>query len=240
MAGDSGHARSHWVCAVIDLQIKIGLVAVVCIAALGFVSLWRSSRGIVGYEAFAKSFHSRFIEYMNSRCGDHQTYNWLITNSPRMHSEIGDCGLVSGYCEPYGQVVYPTWPIILNAIPRIRLVADRPNLVNHYASKVDDALMRHLGELSENARVCRAEMRNPFIWLREGTRTLIAIPFNLLSWFGILSSATVSGITASPAFNVVAGIIGLVSSGGTFVRMVAGLIVDVPQAWSAICSWWGL
>jgi hypothetical protein len=236
MTGHSDHAGRHWVCAVIDLQIKIGLVAVVCIAALGRVNLWRFSRSIVGYEAFAQGFRSRFIEYMNSRCCDQQAYEWLITNSPRMQSEIGDCGLVHGYCEPYGQVVYETWPIIINAIPQIRGVAHRPDLVNTYASKVDDALMRHLGALSENARVCRAEMRNPTIWLREGVRTLIAIPFNLLSWFGILGSATVSGITASHAFKAIAGITGLVG----FVGMVAGLIVDVPDAWSKILSLLGL
>ena len=85
--------------------------------------------------------------------------------------------------------------------------------------------------------IAALEMHNPFIWLREGTRTLIAIPFNLLSWFGILGSATVSGITASHAFKAIAGITGLVG----FVGMVAGLIVDVPEdSWSKILSLLGL
>jgi hypothetical protein len=111
--------------------------------------------------------------------------------------------------------------------------------LDDYAHMVNDALMRYLGSLDEAARDCRAEMHNPFIWLREGTRILIAIPFNLLSWFGILGSATVSGITASHAFKAIAGITGLVG----FVGMVAGLIVDVPdvpEAWSKILSLLGL
>ena len=120
MAGHSDHAGRHWVCAVIDLQIKIGLVAVGCVAALGFINLWRFSRCIVGYEAFAQGFRSQFIEYMNSRCSDQQAYGWLITNSPRMQSEMGDQGMIHAFRPVYEQVVYRNWPIILNAIPTIR------------------------------------------------------------------------------------------------------------------------
>jgi hypothetical protein len=149
-----------------------------------------------------------------------------------MQSEMGDHGMIHAFRPTYEQVVYRNWPIILNAIPTIRARAGYHDShawnrsLDDYAHMVNDALMRYLGSLDEAARDCRAEMHNPFIWLREGTRILIAIPFNLLSWFGILGSATVSGITASHAFKAIAGITGLVG----FVGMVAGLIVDVPRA----------
>ena len=81
-------------------------------------------------------------------------------------------------------------------------------------------MVRYLGYL-EYALAYSPWPWNPVIWFREGMKAWLASPLTLLSWFEVISAATVSRLVESKPFQALAAIAALIS----FVSGIFGIVL---------------
>src|SRR3954449_13383068 len=120
---------------------------VLIILMIGFCTILSRRYRISKRVSFAKEYLSNIVDWVNSSYQNIELYDWLITNSHRMQSEMGDQGIAHTFQPPYRQVIYRSWPIILNAIPEMNQMHNQGihNSLMSYAHLVRDALLRHIG-----------------------------------------------------------------------------------------------
>jgi hypothetical protein len=157
-------------------------------------------------EIFA--FRELFIDWVNGRFRDQQTYMQLISASPKVQDAMGHWGIYGTFIPPYSQVSYRNWPIILNGIPAINQHTSDPLMVGRiaggYVDVVDEALLRALGTLEANIKEQVKGLRNPVILLREGLVYTLTLPFYVLAEFGLLTRRAYERIVSSVIVRAVA------------------------------------
>ncbi|PYI49942.1 hypothetical protein DLM86_31460, partial [Paenibacillus flagellatus] len=84
----------------------------------------------------------------------------------------------------------------------------------------DEVLLRYLGVLDKRYKHAVNNIKNPFIWLREGVQFFVQLPISVLYWSGLIRYATYNFLTRNflvKLLNLLIIIIGLVSSVVTIV-----------------------
>ena len=144
-----------------------------------------------------------------------------------MQMEMGDMGILRHFTD--GRYSITNYPIVLNLLPKIRSDIDNdrryPGMfrddINKYLYMFDEALIRYLGSLDYRLKHSPAPW-NPAILFREGIRLWIVSPLMLLAWLGVLSTATVVGLTKHPAFKVLSGMVAVLGFIGTIFTIALG------------------
>ena len=136
-----------------------------------------------------------------------------------MQNDMGGQGIIHGYRPPYQNFMYKSYPIILNMIPELRQAFEddilSSRLAGQYSAALQEAMVRHLGNLEDALKGQKAAIKNPIIWLREGVRGITSFPASLLGWLGIISESTAYRFQSSISIKVISGlvtIVGLVSA----------------------------
>lgn len=132
------------------------------------------------------------------------------------------------YRPPFAGYAIRDYSVLMNMLPEYRQAANQWALRSQaamYASTVRDALVRYSGSLDDIERDARQASQNPIVWLREGTRTVLASPFRLLRSLGILSEATESGIVGSSLLKIGSGVVALLT--------IAAAVVQILTGWEA-------
>jgi hypothetical protein len=180
---------------------------------------------ILERKAFLREFMSLFGRYFQSNGQDEALYVELTQRLSRMQRQIGGHGILYMFRPPFANFAYRDFPILLNLLPEYRTSANDWALrsqASHYASAIRDCLLRYSGSLEELEADSRSELKNPFIWFREGVRTFLALPFRLLRSLGILSGETESEIRSSKLARIGAGVLALVTLAAGIVQIVTG------------------
>lgn len=206
---------------------KLIVAAVIgCTALLGLLLLLRRLNHVSEKRDFAISFLKKLQEYVESMGRNMEIYAWLISHSNKMQNQMGHQGIYGHYRPPFQSYLVTNYPIIINMIPELRgafednFLSDR--LANQYFNALQDSIIRHIGSAEEIIKELKIESKNPFIWLREGVRIIIAIPITLLAWFGVITDSVADRIKTSILFKIFAGSIATIGFISAIVTIALG------------------
>lgn len=200
-------------------------IAVTLLAAVGFARLFRIALRIGDRIVFATEFLEQFQKYAASRGQDTEAYGWLVHRSTKMQQHMGDAGVYAYYKPPFANYRVTNYPIILNGIPELRQAYEAgymSDVGGQIASALQESFVRYMGQLDDLRESHIREMKNPFVWLREGVRLIIASPVYLLSWMGLVGESTASAFIQSRLFKVVSGLVTLVGLIASVMTIVLG------------------
>jgi hypothetical protein len=205
-----------------DYRLSIPL-AMVALAAIGFARLVRIALRIGERSQFAVEFLEQFQKYAASRGQDTEAYGWLVHRSTKMQQHMGDSGIYAYYKPPFANYQVTNYAVVLNGIPELRQAYETgyvSDVGGQTAAALLEAIVRYMGQLDDLRESHLRDMKNPFVWLRDGVRLVIASPVYLLSWMGALGESTASAFIQSRLFKIVSGLVALVG-------LVAGVMTIV-------------
>lgn len=206
------------------------LIIVVLTAFLfyGFLTIFKESKRIIDKLNFAVEYRNKFVEFANiyfskydrfERKGevDNQLYVWLTKNVNKIQSQVGQNGTIH-YVAPFRQYQISNYQVIINSIPKFR----DGNVQEFDVNSVDDCLLRYIGQLEEYEKTINAELKNPFIWFRQGVQEALILPLLIFKWFGIFSSNFFYKIKQSLLYKIFSGIMALVTLFSGIVTIIVG------------------
>jgi len=201
------------------------ILGILTVFIIGFVQVYNRHSRVVKKIDFAGEYRNKFIEFSNkyfetydhwSRAGDfnRQLYVWLTMNVNKIQGNLGTFGIIDYI------TLFQTYrvSIVINTIPKFRDGTVKDFDVN----SVDDCLLRYIGYLEESSQDTQKNLKNPIVWFREGFREVLSIPIFVLNWFKIISNRTVNSIKDSLIYNVLSGLIALVTLVSGLVTIVVG------------------
>lgn len=214
------------------------LVLILAICGLGLLRILKEKKRISDCSALAVNFMEHLMAYVRSGGSDLNSYAWLMHRSNKMQMQLGYSGVYASYRPPYANYRYSDYPIILNMLPDLRHALDDSILsgspvVNQYSMALQDTLVRHVGSLHDQDDINDKALRNPVVWLREGVRTVVALPLTLLGWLGVLGETTVSRLLSGRAFKAVSAFVAVVG----FVSAVMGIVLGWRQFVQMLLTW---
>lgn len=198
---------------------------------IGFIEVYNRHSRVVKKIEFANEYRTKFVEFANkyfkahnrwSQSGDldGELYVWLTMNVNKIQNDVGSFGIMS-YKPAFQNYMINNYYIIINTIPKFR----EGHIESFDVNSVDDCLLRHLGYLEEYQKDTLRNLKNPFIWFREGFKEVLSIPIFVISWFGIISNRTLNSIRNSLLYKVISGLFALV----TFISGLVTIIVGYDQ-----------
>jgi hypothetical protein len=200
--------------------------AVGCVALIGLLRLVMGLRNVSEKRDFATSFLMKLQEYVKSDGRETDTYGWILNHSNKMQNQMGYQGVYAHYRPPFQNYFVSNYPVIINMVPELRraledrLLSNR--LANQYFNALQEAIIRHIGSADDIIKEITRELKNPFIWLREGVRAIIAIPVSLLVWFGLITDSVADKIKTSILFKIFAGSVATIGFISAIVTIALG------------------
>ncbi len=166
-----------------------------------------------------RAFRERFHAFANSSGEDTAAYERLSFLAERMANTMGRHALVDAK-PPFTGHSSKNFITVLQFIPELRmhfsdLRGGGYGLGNDGASwiyhTVDDALIRFLGALDEGAKSAARKLVNPIAWFKEGVERILALPFYILSGFGLIEADDAVRGEQHAFFRGVAGLTAIVA-----------------------------
>ena len=96
--------------------------------------------------------------------------------------------------------------------------------------------MRYLGTLEDAHTDATKRFANPIIWLGEGVRTALLLPFLTLQWLGLFKEAFTNRLAGSVLFNLLSGLVAVVGLAASVMIVTLGWeqFTDLTQAWIGV------
>ncbi len=182
------------------------------VSNLNFTNEYRNS-----YIELANYFYKTYDQYEGRGNVNSEKYTWLTKNANKMQVMLGQTGIIH-YVAPFQKYSVPNYQVLLNTLPKFR----EKYLHHSEVNTVDDALLRYYGILEERVQVYQKELRNPFLWFKQGFKEFFSLPIYIINWFGIIPDRLVGKITSNIIFNVLTGIGGLVTFISGIVTIIQG------------------
>ena len=220
----------------LDRVVILALVLATC--GLGLLRILKEKKRISDCSSLAVDFMENLKTYVRSHGNDLESYGWLMHRSNKMQRQLGFSGIYASYRPPYANFQYSNYQIILNMLPDLRhalddsILSDSP-VVNQYSMALQDTLVRHLGSLHDEDEINDRALRNPVVWLREGVRTVVALPLTLLGWLGAIGETTVSRLLSGRVFQAISAFVALIG----FVSAVMGIALGWDQFVQMVVTW---
>ncbi|NKB48703.1 MAG: hypothetical protein GKS02_04980 [Alphaproteobacteria bacterium] len=204
------------------------LAALAVILAVGILRIILRLAAAQKQTHTTRAFRDRFQAFCHSSGEDTAAYERLAFLAERMGNTMGRHARVEAK-PPFGSQTTKSFVTVLQFIPELRrhfadLQAGGYGLGNDGASwiyhTVDDALIRFLGALDETSKIALRRLINPIAWFREGVERLLALPFIIAGWFGVITTADAVNAEKNSTFRAVAGltaILAVVTIASTFI-----------------------
>lgn len=177
-------------------------------------------------------YNKTFVELMNDifveKRFDNEKYMWLTEKVNSMQRELGASGLIYHYTDPLKGFTAREYQLLINFLPEIRGYMrqfDNSIMIERFdtsARLCTDMFIRHEGDLKEIIEKEGKQLFNPFSCLAEAVRYVIAMPFNILYWFGILPEGMLYRIKYSWLLKFINAIIILIGFIGSIITIVLG------------------
>lgn len=203
----------------------IAFSAVASVALIGLLHLFWKLKVFSDKRNFANSFLAKLQEYLESLGKDTDAYSWLLNRSNKMQSQMGNQGIYAHYKPPYENYMINNYAIIINMIPELRRALQDSlfsSIASDYSNSLQEAIIRHIGTIEDITNEIKVELKNPFIWLREGVRKIIATPTNLLAWFGLITDSFADKIITSVLFKIFSGSVATIGFVSAIVTITLG------------------
>lgn len=210
-------------------------VALLVLAVLAVIGAIRSILGI--FEAkreigFAKEYAEKFQRYARLYVNSHirnshpsakerraeaELYNWLALHANKMQRDLGDSG-VGTQAHPAVGLVNTNCPILTHTLSNMG--AGSYVFPTNDITTCQNMLLAHLGDMEEYCSRMVKRSINPVLWLTEGVRALVTLPF----WL-----AYESGLIGYGAY---------AKAGGSFiVRLIAFIVPIASLAVGIVANW---
>jgi hypothetical protein len=219
---------------VADIRSRLvaGLI-VLLLLLTGSVSVYRRLVDTRRRRAFAIEFLSSFQDFMRSDGTDSDKYAWLVSKSVRMQRDLGIYGYLESYHPAFARVVYRNVAVITTLLPDLFTELSNRGLgrweeaIAKLQQTLQEVLLRYLGVLDEKIAVTYSELRNPFVWFREGVKASLFLPLTLFSWLGLMSVHTLKRIVNSVLAQWISGVVATVGFLSAVITLVTGWTVFV-------------
>lgn len=214
----------------------IGVIILIFISGIGFLRIICKMKGQIEYSDFAVKYLNEFREFsreLMNKFFDDEKYQWLKLNSVKMQTIIGDYVEVT-YKPPAANFVYKNYQVIVNGITEIKNMYIR--MINGFSLSlekemllesielVDDVLLTYISYLQKQEEELTKELKNPFVWFREGVRFIVTFPIFLVHWSGLIRYNTYSRISNNIIIKVIAFMVGIITLFSSIVTIVTGYI----------------
>jgi len=192
---------------------------------IGFITNLREFLQYKKRDDFAYEYFNNLKKYIESGDDNNISFTWLTSKSSKIQNQMGTFGIV-GYKPPGANYIHNNYQLIVNGLSELRqyyserYIMDR--LANEMAATLQEALIRYIGHLEDKVEASKANLFNPIIAFREGVKSTLAIPFNLLGWFGIVSMSTIHQFIKSTIFKLFSGIAAILAFLGTVMTIIVG------------------
>ncbi|WP_166238498.1 hypothetical protein [Paenibacillus turpanensis] len=220
------------------------IISLLVIVVIGVISLFLNIRSLTKEHEEGIEYINTYREYCESimkQREDYGLYQKLTMNAPLMQEKVGSLGIAQQWIPPFSQFAYSNFQLIVNLLPEIRRKQGSlggwnslmDEEVKAYISTIDEVLLRYLGVLDKRHKYAVNNIKNPFIWLREGVQFFVQLPISVLYWSGLIRYATYNFLTRNffiKILNLLIIIIGLASS---VVTIVTGYnpFMDIFAKW---------
>jgi len=183
--------------------------------------------------SFTEDFGAHLKTYVDSHGRDGEAYNWLTHRSTRMQLQMGSGGVLAKYKPPFANYFISNIAVITNFLPDLRQSFETEfldRIAYQKAQKIQDALLRHHGVLSDRREYLQSQLRKPLNSFREGVRTVLEIPLQILSSLGAVPARWVASIGSSTLFNMLVGIASVV----TIISGVVATVIGWHDFWQIV------
>ena len=195
------------------------ILVLVAVAAAGLVRLAAQRAAWKKKSRFAETFLERFKSLAHSAVFDEETYAWLVARSARMQERLGVLGQGAYQAtSPYDLTAMPADPLIVNTLPELRSGYTRPERL----AQCEEAIMRYLGTLDDQRAGFTKRFANPVVWLGEGVRTALLLPFLTLQWLGLFKESFVDRLDQSAAFGLLSGLVAVIGLAASVLIVALG------------------
>lgn len=202
------------------------LLGLLIVGIVGLIQIVIENRGAQRRRSFALEFHRNLKEYVESRGQQQNSYQWMVQHANRMQLQLGRGGIMAHYRPPFESHYVTNYPIVLNMVPELRrsfgMSIGDDRLANEFAQLIQDALVRHYGDLDEELETGARRLLNPIVWLRQGIWFLLSLPVRVLAWFGIIPARRIHRSPRSVFFRVVSFLVALIMFISAIVTLVVG------------------
>jgi hypothetical protein len=184
----------------------VAVIAVLAgVAAAGLIRIAARRIGLQRRKRFADAFLSCFRRVAQSEIIDEAGYAWLVARADRMQTRLGPLGRNEPPTLPYSYDAppLPTDLLIVNTLPELRSGRVRPERL----AQCEEAIMRYQGTLDEEGRSYLKQYINPIIWIGEGVRGVLLLPFLALQWLGLFKATVVARLEQSTLFSLFSGLV---------------------------------
>lgn len=202
----------------------IPIIIFISLLALGSAEILRRlSRTFKNIE-FANQYSDQLLKFVNSNGQEFEIYEWLIRKSQRMQVQLGSRGILALYRPAYSATQHKNYAVLPNMLTELRnaYTFSDPDLPNKIAINIGEIILAHVGRLDDVLDELRSQIKNPFIWFREGVRTILAFPALLLVWVGIIGARSAQRVTNNLLFKLLAGIITIIGLFASIMTIILG------------------
>lgn len=180
---------------------------------------------------FTMDFNNRFFDMTNNMfITNHlnaQKYNSVIMDIDKIQQELGADGVISDFVDYLRGLKGRNYQLFMNIMPEIRSMMLDSNYIlkerlDNLLGLCEDALKRHIGNLDREIELESKNLYNPITCLGEGIRWIIGLPFDILSWAGILSVYGNTKIKANILYRFVEKLVVFIGLVGSIFTIILG------------------
>jgi len=181
-------------------------------------------------QRFAETYLTRFRQLATHEF-DEEVYGWLVGHAARIQECLGPLGLMAYDATPYDLEPLSADPLIVNTLPELRTGRVRPERV----AQCEEALIRYLARRKEERTRYVKQFINPMVWLGEGVRAALLLPFLALYWLGLFKETFVTRLAQSTAFGLLSGLVAVLGLAASVLIVALGWepFTDLLAQWVA-------
>lgn len=188
---------------------------------IGFIDNCREIVRLNNNIDFSNEFLNKFRLFIESKCRDNITYEWILKNSTHMQEILGSHGIMS-YKDSYANYIINNYQIIINIIPEIvqTALSSHSSLfgeaLNTKTRTISEVILRYIGATEDARSIYISRIKKPFHLFSDGWFIVISIPLKILRSFGIISSGIYSTVGTSIIYKLI-----------LFVAFCLGIYADI-------------
>ena len=212
----------------------IGVIALIVLSGIGLLRVIHKVKVQNEQKNFSINYLNNFREFANGLMNgsfDGEKYQWLKLNSSKMQIMMGSYG-VATYKPPGANFMYNNYQVIVNGITEIKdnyiRMADgfglniEKKILRESIGIIDDVLLTYIGALDSNGEHLYKDLKNPFVWFREGVRFIVTFPIYLMHWSGLIRYSTYSSVANNIFVKFISFIVGIITFVSSIVTIVTG------------------
>ncbi|SFI95351.1 hypothetical protein SAMN02910355_0289 [Terrisporobacter glycolicus] len=209
------------------MNYKLGVLIIIVIIITGFIKILIKSKKVRNNISECENYRhevGEFIEKIHQDEFSYEAFEYLNSQSYSIQKIIGVFGVAADYKPSCADYFIPNYQIIINEVN---------NLLSCYSNgfrkgisdsiiMIDSSIGKYIGYAENKRKKMLKDLRNPFVWIREGVRAIVTFPIFFLYWTGIIEYSNYNKIQNNKIIrfgSVFLGTLGFIS---TLITIITG------------------